>query len=166
MLVVVMLSSLLVACATPYGPKGLLGGFSDVRIDDNTFSVNVEANGYTSQQTASLQALYRAAELTAQNGFDHFVVVDGANTAQSGAMVMPSTSSSNTKIGMAGNTAYAKTTTTYAPTVMMPIFFPNATLTIKTFKGAKPEGDPNAYDARAVMANLGPELGVQGLKKP
>ena len=63
-------------------------------------------------------------------------------------MVMPSTS-----------TTYGRTTTTGATTVI-PVVFPNSTLLIKSFKGAKPEGNANAYDARSLMKYLGPQIGV------
>ncbi len=162
---VICLVLTLTACATPYGKYGLLGGYTDSRIDENTFSISVDTNGFTSQQTTSMQALYRAAELTVENGFDFFIIASGANSSTSMAMAMPSSSTSNTTVNAYGSTAYARTTTTYAPTTVMPVVFPNSTLIIKSFKGAKPEGVPNAYDAHAVMKYLGPQLGIEQSKK-
>lgn len=153
-------------CATPYGKYGLLGGFTDSRIDENTFSISVDTNGFTSQQTTSMQALYRAAELTVENGFDYFVVLNEASNPTSMAMAMPGNSMSNTTINAYGSTAYARTTTTSAPTTIVPVAFPNSTLTIKSFKGGKPEGAGNAYDARSVMKYLGPRLGIEQQKAP
>lgn len=154
------------ACATPYGKYGLLGGFTDSRIDENTFSISVDTNGFTSQQTTSMQALYRAAELTVENGFDYFFIASGANNSTSMAMAMPGSSTSNTTVNAYGSTAYARTTTTSTPTTVMPVVFPNSTLIVKSFKGAKPEGVPNAYDAHSVMKYLGPQLGIEQGKKP
>ena len=153
------------ACATPYGKYGLLGGFTDSRIDENTFSISVDTNGFTSQQTTSMQALYRAAELTVENGFDYFFIASGANNSTSMAMAMPGSSTSNTTVNAYGSTAYARTTTTSTPTTIMPVVFPNSTLIVKAFKGAKPEGASNAYDARSVMKYLGPQLGIEQGKK-
>ena len=153
------------ACATPYGKYGLLGGFTDSRIEENTFSISVDTNGFTNQQTTSMQALYRAAELTAENGFDFFIIASGANNSTSMAMAMPGNSTSNTTVNAYGSTAYARTTTNYAPTTVVPMVFPNSTLIIKSFKGAKPEGASNAYDARAVMKYLGPQIGVEKSQK-
>lgn len=164
-IVVVCLVLSLAACATPYGKYGLLGGYTDSRIDENTFSISVDTNGFTSQQTTSMQALYRAAELTIENGFDFFVIVNDANNSTSMAMTMPGSSTSNTTVNSYGSTAYARTTTTYAPTAIMPLVFPNSTIIIKSFKGAKPDGVVNAYDAHAVMKYLGPQLGVAQPKK-
>jgi hypothetical protein len=64
-----------------------------------------------------------------------------------------------------GNTATARTTTTYAPATVIPMVFPNASMTIKAFKGAKPDENPNAYDARSVMKHLGPQIGIEKLTK-
>ncbi len=36
----------------------------------------------------------------------------------------------------------------------------------KSFKGAKPEGAPNAYDARSVMKYIGSQIGVEQGKNP
>ena len=154
------------ACATPYGKYGLLGGFTDARIDDNTFSISVDANGFTTQQTTSIQALYRAAELTIENGFDYFFIADATKNSTSMAMAIPGSSTSNTTVNAYGSTAYARTTTTSTPTVFMPVVFPNSTLIIKSFKGTKPQAETNAYDARAVMKYLGPQIGVEQRKKP
>ena len=154
------------ACATPYGKYGLLGGFSDARIDENTFSISVDTNGFTSQQTTSMQALYRAAELTIENGFDYFFISGGANNSTSMVMAIPGSSTSNTTVNAYGSTAYSRTTTTSAPIAVMPMVFPNSTLIIKSFKGTKPEGQTNAYDARAVIKYLGPQIGVEQRKKP
>src|SRR5437867_8062989 len=93
---IALLAVVLSACATPYGKYGILGGYTDSRIDENTFSISVDNNGYTSQQTTSMHALYRAAELTVQNGFDYFVIASGANNPTSMTMVMPGGSTSNT----------------------------------------------------------------------
>ena len=157
----VLLMLVLSGCATPYGKYGIAGGYTDARIDENTFSISVDNNGFTTQQTTSMHALFRAAELTVENGFDHFVIASGTNNTTSMAMTMPSTSTSTTTMNVYGSTAYANTTTTYAPTTVVPIYFPNSTLVIKSFQGPKPKGASNAYDARSVMKFLGPQIGVK-----
>ena len=165
-LAAVLMVATLSACATPYGKYGLLGGFTDSRLDENTFSISVDTNGLTSQQTTSMHAFYRAAEITVENGFDYFAIVSDANNPTSMAMTMPGGSTSNTTINTYGSTAYGRTTTTYAPTTVVPVVYPNSTLIIKSFKGAKPEGAANAYDARSVMKYIGPQIGVEQGEKP
>jgi undecaprenyl pyrophosphate phosphatase UppP len=79
--------------------------------------------------------------------------------------VMPGASTSRTTINAYGSTAYARTATTSAPTLAVPMVFPNSTLVIKAFKGTKQEDAPNAYDARSVMKYLGPQIGIEQSKK-
>ena len=164
-IIAVVMVAMLSACATPYGKYGIAGGYTDSRIDENTFSISVDTNGFTNQQTTSMHALYRAAELTSENGFDFFVIVSREKNSTSMAMAMPGSSTSNTTVNTYGSTAYASTTTNYAPTTVVPIAFPNSNLIIKSFKGTKPEGEQNAYDARSVMKYLGPQIGVEQSKK-
>jgi hypothetical protein len=157
---------MLIACATPYGKYGLLGGFSDARIDENTFSISVDTNGFTSQMTTSMHAIYRAAELTLENGFDYFTIVGAENGSTAMAVAMPGAAITNTTISTAGATTRARSTTTFAPTIVAPAIFPNATLLVKAFKGEKPEGATNAYDAKSVLTYLGPKIGTSTTARP
>lgn len=72
----------LAACATPtpYQPNvrgnAASGGFSEVRLENNRFRVNFAGNSLTSRETVEGYLLFRAAELTVQNGYDWFEIVD------------------------------------------------------------------------------------------
>jgi hypothetical protein len=59
-------------CATSYQAKGLTGGFTETRVSENTYQVQFEGNGYTSQEKTSRFILRRAAELTLENGERYF----------------------------------------------------------------------------------------------
>jgi hypothetical protein len=71
----------LAACTTPtpYQPyiSGTTapGGYSEQRIEDNRFRVAFAGNSVTARETVETYLLYRAAELTVQNGFDGFTMV-------------------------------------------------------------------------------------------
>lgn len=80
---VVVSVMLIAACATPYGKYGIAGGYTDSRFDENTFSISVDTNGFTDQNTTSQHAMYRAAELTVENGFDYFIIVTGGSSPTS-----------------------------------------------------------------------------------
>lgn len=160
-LLVILISCLATACTTPYQSYGFTGGYSDSHIDENTFSVNVETNGFTSKQTTFLYALYRAAELTVENGFDYFIVINSNQSTNSMAMISPGYSTSNTTINSYGSRAYGTTTTTSSPSIISNVEFPVMTLTIKSFKGAKPGDSSSAYDARSVMKHLASKIGVK-----
>ena len=68
---------MIAACATPtpYQPigargTGASGGFSDVRLAENRYRVTFAGNSLTTRERVETYLLYRAAELTVQQGFD------------------------------------------------------------------------------------------------
>ena len=69
----------LAACetATPYvpappGPAAAAYGYRDTKIDSTHWRVSFSGNSLTSRETVEKYLLYRAAELTLQQGFDWF----------------------------------------------------------------------------------------------
>ena len=66
--------------ATPYQPltKGsaVAGGFTDQQLDADHFRVTFQGNSLTDRETVETYLLYRAAELTVNQGFDWFEMVD------------------------------------------------------------------------------------------
>ncbi len=68
----------LAACAvppTPYQAAAENGGYSDQRIEEDRFSVTFTGNRATPRDQVEEFALFRAAEVTLENGFDYFKVV-------------------------------------------------------------------------------------------
>ena len=64
------------ATATPYqAASGTDRGYSEQKIENNRFQVQFAGNSLTDRKTVETYLLYRAAELTKQNGFDHFRVM-------------------------------------------------------------------------------------------
>ncbi|MBY9066447.1 hypothetical protein K1X12_06030 [Hyphomonas sp. WL0036] len=64
------------ATATPYQPASQSDrGFSEMKIEENRYQVEFSGNSLTDRKTVETYLLFRAAELTKQNGFDHFRVV-------------------------------------------------------------------------------------------
>lgn len=72
-------SATLAGCmtATPYQPATNSSrlGFWDEQIESNRFRVSFAGNSLTARETVERYLLYRAAELTVQNGGDHFILV-------------------------------------------------------------------------------------------
>lgn len=73
--------AVLAACATatPYQPAGFGGsqyGYSEMPIEADRFRVTFAGNSVTDRQVVENYLLYRAAELTLQNGYDYFLVAD------------------------------------------------------------------------------------------
>jgi hypothetical protein len=70
-----------VACTTPtpYQPafaSNTRNGYSDYRITTNRFRVSFSGNSMTSRETVERYLLFRAAELTLQQGYDWFTMAD------------------------------------------------------------------------------------------
>jgi len=72
----------LAGCATPtpYGPavsdSRYSFGYRDQRLDADHWRVSFSGNSVTARETVEKYLLYRAAELTVQNGFDWFEATD------------------------------------------------------------------------------------------
>lgn len=161
-LVMVVLTALLAACATTYHSSGFTGGYSDAQIDSNTYKVLFKGNGYTSRDRVETYLMYRCAELTAQAGFDYFVILDGSTDTRHNTVTTPGSYTSTTtgSATVYGNTAYgsATTTGTFNPGQTLHITKYGGTALIKVFKGDKPPDDLRAFVAKEVIQYLGPNI--------
>jgi hypothetical protein len=177
-----VLSAGLSACVspTPYQPavKGGFnaGGYSENRIEPNRWRVNFAGNTMTKRETVEGYLLFRAAELTLQNGYDWFSIADRQTDAKSRTYVEPDPlyhpwygpgfgywrpSWRFRGRGFAG-------WRTWDPWFGDPFFGDRydvqtiqsfeASAEIVTHKGAKPADDPRAFDAHAVVENLKPRI--------
>jgi hypothetical protein len=71
------------ATATPYQPlqrtatgSTASGGYSERQLEANRWQVSFAGNSLTDRRTVETYLLFRAAELTQQNGYDWFSIVD------------------------------------------------------------------------------------------
>lgn len=168
------------ACATstPYQPAtttgATRGGFSDLRLEANRFRVNFQGNSLTSRETVEGYLLFRAAELTVQNGYDWFAIVDRDTDKKTRTYVepdpfyrpwygaygfwRPSWRYYGGRIGWRswdpfwgdpfwGDRVDIRTVEKF-----------EASAEIVMEKGKKPEGDVRAFDARSVIENLRPRV--------
>ncbi len=64
------------ACAgpTPYQPRDRGYGYAEQKLESNRFRVSFSGNSSTPRETVENYLLYRAAELTLAQGYDHFVL--------------------------------------------------------------------------------------------
>lgn len=81
-------AAVLTACATatPYQPavdQNARNGFSEQQIEKDRARVTFDGNSLTDRETVETYLLYRAAELTKQNGYDHFILTDRATDKKS-----------------------------------------------------------------------------------
>lgn len=166
----------LTACATPtpYQPviagKVSAGGFSEQRIEANRYRVNFAGNSLTSRETVEGYLLFRAAELTVQNGYDWFSISDRDTDKKTRTSVdpdpfyrpwygsyglwQPSWRFYGGGFGWRGWDPFFGGPFWGDRVDVRTIEKFEASAEIVMQKGAKPEGDTSAFDARAVTENL------------
>ncbi len=159
----------LAACVTPtpYQPAGAgpYGGYSEQRVERDRYRVTFAGNSVTSREQVEMSLLLRAAELTVQDGYDWFATVNRATDRDTryralggprdpfyydryGSMWGPSW-----RYYRGG--AWSRWDDPFDDTMMRQTDRYEASAEIVMGHGAKPADDPNAFDAREVIANIG-----------
>ena len=93
--VALALTAGLAACATPtpYQPnipgQATSGGYSEVRLEPERWRVTFAGNSLTSRETVEAYLLFRSAELTVQQGYDWFEIVDRHTDRNAHTYVQP-----------------------------------------------------------------------------
>jgi hypothetical protein len=178
-------STLMVAgCATEttYRPATGQGfnrtGYSDRQVEPDRFLVNFAGNSVTSRDTVERYLLFRAAELTLQNGYDYFVMANRDTDLQSRTYSTP---------GVGGGLGYGGFGGYWGPSWryygrgfgwrswdpwyggglggpwgndfdVRTIDRYEATAEIVMRKGAIPRDNLRAFNARAVVDSIGPSV--------
>lgn len=163
------------ACAapTPYRAAMKGEGYSDHPIEEGRYSVSFSGNTSTPRRTVEDYMLYRAAELTLAQGKDHFRIVRRHTEERAQTVTRYEDPWWPGFVGPgypyphrvpSGLAPWA-----YDPFSPVPTYRPRTKVreTISTYDahaeivlgaGPKPAGDVDAYDARDVIAKLGPAL--------
>ena len=160
--------TLLSACATPtpYQPADLTRsspsrsapGYSETRLEEDRYRLGFAGNDMTSRDTVENYMLYRAAELTLDAGYDWFEIVNRGTDEKTRTVTMPSDPFMNglswrfyrgsrwSAWGAWGDPWDDRDSEQYTRY--------EATAEIVMHKGQKPDGNPTAYDAKALRDNL------------
>ena len=159
-LVTIILAILVSGCATAYQSAGFSGGYRDTQLDTNVFRVSFEGNGYTRPDRAEDLALLRSAEITLDNGFSHFAIIDERSREKLSTFASPTQSYTTANATAFGNTAYGTAhTTTYGGSTFL-VSKPSTTNTIVCFNG-KPDIQAFVYDAQFICQSLGQKYSVE-----
>ena len=177
----VALAAGLAACATPtpYQPnlpgQAASGGYSEMRLEPNRFRVNFAGNSLTSRETVEGYLLFRAAELTLQNGYDWFTIVDRNTEADRRTYVepdpfyrpwygpgymwwRPSWRYYGRGYGWRSWDPFWGDPFWASRVDVRTVERFEASAEVVMGKGAKPADDMRAFDARAVVENLRPRI--------
>jgi hypothetical protein len=170
--------------ATPYQPnirgQQASGGYSELRLEPDRWRVTFTGNGVTSRETVEGYLLFRAAELTVQSGADWFEIVDRGTDKKTRTYVDPDPFYHPWYGGYGyWRPSWRYRTSGFGWRTWDPFwgdpFFAygydvhtiesyEAAAEIMTHHGTKPQGDPRAFDAHAVIENLKPRILYPGAK--
>lgn len=165
--------------STPYQPassaNAVKGGYSETRLAEDRWSVNFAGNRLTSREQVETFLLYRAAELTLQQGYDWFVIVDKDTKRQVEREVRrdpfydpwfyrdfsfwrPYWRYYGRGIGWRSWYPYFGDPFWADRMQERTVERFEATAEIRLGRGPMPNGDVRAFDARTVIARLGPQV--------
>ncbi|WP_448657629.1 CC0125/CC1285 family lipoprotein [Sphingomonas sp. CJ99] len=175
------LTATLAACATPTPYRPAMGsgssrtGYAEQQIEPDRFQVMFAGNSVTSRETVERYLLYRSAQLTLEQGYDHFVLANRDTDKQSRTVV--------NDWGGPGFGAFGGGFGYWGPRwrfggprwgvgAWSPWYDPfwDRQIDVRTInkyeamaeivmgKGPKPGNDVRAFDARAVVQSLGPTV--------
>lgn len=135
-------------------------GYREVRLEPERWRVVFAGNSLTSRETVETYLLYRAAELTLENGYDWFEAVERDTDEQVTLTVQPNPLAA----GWEPHWRYAYGSRhgwrAWDRHGLEPAFDVRQVTAYEAFaeilmgRGAKPADDPRAFDARALMSSV------------
>lgn len=145
------------ATATPYTPMDGRYGFSEQQIESDRFRVEFHGNSSTSRETVETYLLYRAAELTLEQGKDYFIVVEQDTDTERSYRASGYRDPYVYGLYPYGFRRFPYYAYGYPWSYDTSVrerrrFEAHAFILLR--EGEKPDDDPRAYDAREVIANL------------
>ncbi|MDM4770591.1 hypothetical protein [Solimonas sp. SE-A11] len=142
------------ACATvtPYQPVDGGLGYAEQKLEANRYRVRFTGSGKTPRATVENYLMYRAAELTVQNGYGYFLVAGRdvetpqPRSGSGGGVSFGFGSGGHSGVGIGLGTVIGGDEPSLAQ------------MDVLMFAGKKPPNRPEAFDAREVLANLEPTI--------
>jgi len=144
---------------TPYvaADEGDGFGYSETQLEANRYRVTFAGNFDTARETVQNYLLYRAAELTVENDGDYFVIAD-QNLERSTRYIGTASPGFGGGFGYGGVRSGGLIGTGISTVDARPIDEYAAFADIVIEQGEKPPAAPDAYDARQILARLGPTV--------
>jgi len=139
-------------CATSYQKDSFSGGYTETQLDENVFRVSFRGNGYTRRERVADFTLLRSAELSLENGYTYFSIVDANSSISNSTYTTPTTSYTSGNAYSTGNYAYGSATTTTTGGQTYNISKPSSSNTIVCFK-EKPS-NLFTYNAKFIYKNI------------
>jgi hypothetical protein len=157
--IIILISTLLLGCATPYTSKGLIGGYSDTQLAPDVFRVYFSGNHHTSPERAQDFAMLRATDDCLQHGFKYFALIDENSTQSTSVVNLPGSAYTTGSAYAYGNTATYSGITHFSPGATMVRHKPHETLLIQCYQN-KP-GGLFTYDAEYLQNSIKQKYGIK-----
>ncbi len=156
-IVLLALAVLISGCATGYQKQGLMGGYTNMKLQDDIYKVGFRGNAYTRSEKAEDFTLLRCAEVALENGYKYFVTLETKSEVRTtNAWSDTSGSVSGTASNSGGfSGTYSGTTYYYA------YHKPGTSATIKCFKEKPANIQAQIYDAEQVKTNIKKQYGIE-----
>lgn len=119
--------ALVIQGCTPYGPSGVMGGYTDTVLGGGYYSVNFAGNGYTSAQRVSDLSLLRACELALRDGYAKYTILGSKGNISTDYAQTPGMA---TTTGSYSYGSYSSTTI-YTPPTSVAIQKPDSNISIQ-----------------------------------
>ena len=161
-IVLIALFFILQGCSTKYQEVGFKGGYSEMQLDENIFKVSFKGNGYTKREKVADFTLLRSAELTLDNGYSYFSVIDANSYSTNSTYTTPATSSSTGSVYVSDNKIYGHSTTITTKGQTYNISKPRSTNTIVCFKEKHTSGF--SYNAKFVLKSIREKYSIKDKK--
>lgn len=143
----------LAGCSTKYQPDGFKGGFQEIQLSENVFSVSFRGNAYTSREEVTNYALLRSAEVALLNGYNYFILNNSEKTSKEGNFTTPTNYNTTYQSNIYGNQIYGNSRTNAYGGQNISYSKPTTTNTIICFK-EKPETNQIVYDAKFIVKTI------------
>lgn len=148
------------ACATTYQKQSFTGGYSETQLSENIFQVSFKGNAYTTPERASDFTLLRSAEITIENEYRYFAIVESEKYSKVGTYTAPTTSQTSGSAFVSGNFVHGTaTTTTYGGQTYV-ISKPRANNTILCFRD-KPDIKGLVFEAAFIIKSIRAKYGMK-----
>lgn len=147
------------ATATPYKPaENGKHGYRDAQIEDGKYRVSFLGNALTSKETVEIYLLYRAADITLANGFEHFQLVNYSTQAKTDYGVMGPAMSGIYPHSGVGFPYYAYGYPWAGSTHITSRTKYEAVAYVHMLDASEAKGRENVYSAKEVKASLEPRV--------
>lgn len=145
--------TILLGCSTPYQKDGNLGGFSETQLGENAFKISFNGNAFTDKEKVADYTLLRSAEVTKENGYRYFVIVDSSEDSTLGTYTTPTRTTTTGSAYASGN--YVRGNATSRTTGGQTYIYssPSAENTIICYED-KPEVNGLIYEAAFIVRSI------------